>query len=151
MNVTRDVILDLLSLCHAGEASDDTRALVAAYAAEDPEIARLLTSPPATALPEPPHALDKENEMQTLEKTTSYMKWNTVFLAGATFLTLLAMMALAFMALAFFLFDGGEGSSQQLLAVAATWGFLIVLMPAVAWTGYFVFRSFYRVGPPAGL
>ena len=29
MKVTRDVILDLLPLCHAGEASDDTRDLVA--------------------------------------------------------------------------------------------------------------------------
>lgn len=40
MNVTRDVILDLLPLYLADEASPATRALVDAYLATDPELAR---------------------------------------------------------------------------------------------------------------
>ena len=41
MNVTRDVIYDLLPSYFAGDASDDTRALVEAYFETDPEFARM--------------------------------------------------------------------------------------------------------------
>ncbi|MFN7977858.1 MAG: hypothetical protein U0P30_06950 [Vicinamibacterales bacterium] len=41
MNVTRDVVIDLLPVYLAGEASADTRALVEAFLATDPPLARL--------------------------------------------------------------------------------------------------------------
>ena len=41
MQVTRDVIYDLLPAYFAGDASDDTRALVEAYFETDPEFARM--------------------------------------------------------------------------------------------------------------
>jgi len=41
MNVTREVIYDLLPAYFAGDASDDTRALIEAYFATDPEFARM--------------------------------------------------------------------------------------------------------------
>src|SRR6185295_5930612 len=41
MKVTRDVIYDLLPSYFAGDASDDTRALVEAYFETDPEFARM--------------------------------------------------------------------------------------------------------------
>ena len=41
MNVTRDVIYDLLPSYFAGDASDDTRALIEAYFETDPEFARM--------------------------------------------------------------------------------------------------------------
>jgi anti-sigma factor RsiW len=41
MNVTREVIYDLLPAYFAGDASDDTRALVEAYFETDPEFARM--------------------------------------------------------------------------------------------------------------
>lgn len=40
----RNVILDLLPACIAGEASDESQALVEEYARKDPEIARMLSS-----------------------------------------------------------------------------------------------------------
>jgi hypothetical protein len=43
MKVTRDVVYDLLPAYFAGEVSDDTRALVEAYFATDPEFARMAT------------------------------------------------------------------------------------------------------------
>lgn len=43
MRVTRDVIYDLLPSYFAGDVSDDTRALVDAYFASDPEFARMAT------------------------------------------------------------------------------------------------------------
>jgi anti-sigma factor RsiW len=41
MKVTRDVIYDLLPAYFAGDASDDTRALVEAYFETDPEFGRM--------------------------------------------------------------------------------------------------------------
>jgi anti-sigma factor RsiW len=42
MNVTRDVVSDLWPLYASGDASADTRALVEAFLARDPEFARLV-------------------------------------------------------------------------------------------------------------
>ena len=42
MKVTRDVILDLWPVYEAGEASEDTRALVESFLEQDPEFARLI-------------------------------------------------------------------------------------------------------------
>ena len=41
MNVTREVIYDLLPAYFAGEASADTRALVEEFFATDPELGRM--------------------------------------------------------------------------------------------------------------
>ena len=41
MEISRDVILDLLSLVDAGEASADSKALVEHHLAGDPELARI--------------------------------------------------------------------------------------------------------------
>jgi len=46
MNITRDVIIDLLPAYQSGEASADTRALIDEIAARDPDIARLVASAP---------------------------------------------------------------------------------------------------------
>ena len=48
MNLSRDVKRDLLTLVEAGEASADTRALVARWLAEDPELAREAAAARAT-------------------------------------------------------------------------------------------------------
>jgi hypothetical protein len=56
MNVTRDVILDLLPLYLSDEASPDTRALVDEHLEHDPDLARLadLSRARLTAPPPPP-------------------------------------------------------------------------------------------------
>jgi hypothetical protein len=144
MNVTRDVILDLLPLCHAGEASDDSRALVAAYAARDPEVARLLAAAPLTALPETPDELDKETEMKTLERTMSYLKWQTVLLGGATFLTFAVVLVLALVPAILIFAPAGQAAAGWLLPTALVAVLAAGLAAAAAWSGYFMFRSFYR-------
>jgi hypothetical protein len=55
MAVTRDVILDLLPLYLADEASSDSRALVTDHLERDPELARLAQQWKGR-LPEPPPA-----------------------------------------------------------------------------------------------
>ena len=42
MNVTREIVKDLLPLYVSGEASADTRTLVESFLREDPELARLV-------------------------------------------------------------------------------------------------------------
>ena len=42
MNVTREVILDLMPVCLSGEATPATRALVEEYMEQDPELAQRL-------------------------------------------------------------------------------------------------------------
>jgi len=55
MNVTREVILDLLPLYLADEASPDTQALVKAFLEQDPDLAKL-AGRWKTHLPGPPPA-----------------------------------------------------------------------------------------------
>jgi hypothetical protein len=57
MEITRDVVKDLIPVYLAGEASCDTKKIVETYAAADPEIQRLIAS--AEDLPLPP--MDPEN------------------------------------------------------------------------------------------
>jgi anti-sigma factor RsiW len=93
MNVTRDVILDLLPLYLAGEASDDTRALVDAYLERDLELARIAkqNSDLAARMAAPLTPLPKEHELKTLERTKTMLKLRSVLMAIAIFFTLLPM------------------------------------------------------------
>ena len=66
MNITRDVVIDLLPLYESGEASADTRALVDEFLARDAEFARIVRamrqqSPaPAPTTPNPESEADME-------------------------------------------------------------------------------------------
>lgn len=85
-SVTRSVILDLLPLSLAGEASDDSRTLIEEYFRLHPEEARelkelaarseaLLATPP----PPPPPSL----EAATLKRTRQYSQWRSQLLVFA--------------------------------------------------------------------
>jgi hypothetical protein len=64
VNVTREVVRDLWSLCASGEASDDTRQLVDAYFASDAELARTLRSD-SPAIDAPSLELPPDHEART--------------------------------------------------------------------------------------
>lgn len=99
MKITRNVINDLLPVYLAGDASDDTRALLEDYMRNDPTLAadvrahaekgtallRVLESPRVAATP--------DHELATLQKIRSYTRYRNQFLAfGLAF----AMMPFAF-------------------------------------------------------
>ena len=66
MTITRDVIYDLLPSYFAGDASDDTRALVEAYFETDPEFARMASRFQAiVADRQRPGAAAEERERET--------------------------------------------------------------------------------------
>jgi anti-sigma factor RsiW len=90
MNVTRNVVLDLVPAYLAGDASADTRALVDEYLATDPELARWMadqrTDVFAVVDDEPPRDLG----MRTLRRTRKRLalqRW--AFGLGCFFIALL--------------------------------------------------------------
>jgi hypothetical protein len=66
---TRDVVVDLWPLYVSGEASADTRALVEAFLAQDPELGERLREPDSTGLGPPALRLPADHERATLLRT----------------------------------------------------------------------------------
>ena len=99
MEITRDVILDLLPLYVADEVSVDTRALVERYLETDPELANIAEQSTAMALSEEvPIPLTKEDEMEAYEEAKRLIARRIAILAvviSFALVTLLAMVVLA--------------------------------------------------------
>lgn len=89
---------------------------------------------------------DKETEMQTLERTKSYMKWQTILLGGASLATFLAVLALASIGVYLLLFEGR--ASHRLMILAGAGGLVPVMMAFAAWIVYFIFRYSYPKPSP---
>jgi len=135
MKVTRDVVADLLPLYFGDEASADSRALVDAYFAEDPEFARQARAHPEASLPHAESStLLEETEMQTLQRTRKLLRMRGALVGFAVFLTLLP---LSFKA------SDETGFAWLLLdqPVALT---VIAMMAAAAWAAYFALRHRLR-------
>jgi hypothetical protein len=100
MEITRDVILDLLPLYIANEVSEDTRALIEKYLENDPEIAKIALKSAMAELPRNiPSPLTKEDKMKAYGEAKRLMFLRTMILA-----VLISGMILALLA-AFFLFS----------------------------------------------
>lgn len=89
MNVTRDVIQDLLTVYLSGEASRDTRALVEEWLRTDPELARQVERARALDLPQPPPPPSVEK--RALETTRKLLRWRMVLLGTAIYVTTLPL------------------------------------------------------------
>jgi hypothetical protein len=79
MNVTREVVLDLLPLYLSGEASADSRALIVEFLAQDPELAERIRAAPQGLLGDaPPPALPADLEVRSLRRARrliNLQKW----------------------------------------------------------------------------
>ena len=96
MEITRDVILDLLPLYLANEVSADTRALIDKYLETDPELANLAKLSPETLMLEDiPIPLTQEDKMKAYLEAKRFMFWRTVVLAVTISFTVLAFLSLA--------------------------------------------------------
>jgi hypothetical protein len=99
MKVTRDVILDLLPLYLAGEASEDTRLLVESYLETDPAMAKMAQRAQETKLPDDiPIPLTEDDEMKAFRKAKRLMIQHNLFLLLAVLFTFLFAMGLTFIA-----------------------------------------------------
>jgi len=95
MEITKNVILDLLPLYLADEVSEDTRTLVENYLDTDKELATLAKQSAALEFPgDTPVSLTDEDKMKTYKKTRWLLFLTIVILSilialilGATFYT----------------------------------------------------------------
>ncbi len=92
MLVTRDVILDLLPLYLAGEASAPTRSLVEQYLSQDESLAREVRSQVADPLGgRGPVDLPPELELRSLRRTRTLLRWHRRLFGVAIGLSVLAL------------------------------------------------------------
>jgi len=93
MEITKNVILDLLPLYLADEVSEDTRTLIENYLDSDEELAALVEQSAAMELPEDiPVLLTDEDKIKTFKKTRWLLVLTIIILSilialflGATF------------------------------------------------------------------
>ena len=90
MNITRDIVKDLLTVYLAGEASPDTVALVNEYLKHDPELACDAEAARDRGLGLPPTAVPSA-EKQALEETRQLLKNRTATLVVAMVFTVLPL------------------------------------------------------------
>jgi len=90
MNITRDIVKDLLTVYLAGEASADTRALVEEWLRQDPELARQVEAAQRGDLP--PVAVPAPSvETRSLDKTRRHFRLRAVVLGAAIYFTTLPL------------------------------------------------------------
>ena len=98
MEVTRNVVLDLLPLYLADEASADSRVLVESFLDTDPELAEMAKRPEITKLPtDIPISLTREDKLEAFREAKRLMFLRTVILAtiisGSFIVVLLIVLA----------------------------------------------------------
>ncbi|MBK8900892.1 MAG: zf-HC2 domain-containing protein [Anaerolineaceae bacterium] len=126
MNVSRDVIIDLLPLYLAGEASEDTRQLVEHFLADDPALAKLAEQAKVDNWNgEIPVPLQKEDEMKSFEKTKSLLFQQKLFLTLSVGTTLL-----------FIAFRFDENGVEWLWINSPQLGWGIFMTAALFWTAF---------------
>jgi anti-sigma factor RsiW len=86
MNITREVILDLLPVYLSGEASPATRALVEEYLKQDTELAQRIRLQADNLAKAVPSALPPDLELRSLRRTRRLLSWQRwLFGLGITF------------------------------------------------------------------
>ncbi len=128
MNVTRDIVKDLLPLYVAGEGSPDTRALVESFLRGDPELTRLADALRADDIAAPRAAAPRDPGRAELFRTKALIRRRTWSLASALFFTGLP---LSFVAgdegIRFLLLrDAPAAASMSLALAAALWILFVV-------------------------
>ena len=103
MEITRDVILDLLPLYLADEVSADTRTLVEKYLETDPELAEIANQTETMDLPKDvPIPLTMEDKMKAYREAKRFIFLRTAVLAVTISFTLVCVLSLGLVAVAFF-------------------------------------------------
>ena len=99
MEITRNVILDLLPLYVADEASADTRTLVEEYLETDPELADMAQDWAKMGFPgDIPVPLTKEDAMEAYKEARRLVFLRTVILAITIAITLSCVLGMGLMA-----------------------------------------------------
>lgn len=96
MKITRNVIMDLLPLYLADEASEDTKALVGQYLENDPDLAEIANKSKAEKLSGvAPIPLTKEDEMEAFKDAKRLMNRRIITLAAIISFSVLLIVGMA--------------------------------------------------------
>lgn len=99
MEITRNVIRDLLPLYAANEVSADTRALVAKYLEQDPQLAAMARELSRTpGMGEIPTAMTSEHQLQAFREAKRLMFYRSLLWAGVVCFGLIIAVGLALLA-----------------------------------------------------
>lgn len=113
MDVTRDIVIDLLPLYVAGECSQDTKHLVAEYLQTHPDLKQQAQQMAANLLPDTtPQRLKKDDELKSLQKTRRLLRLRSVLLAGAIFFSLVPFSFGNINGTTFFMLTDSPGSAM---------------------------------------
>jgi predicted anti-sigma-YlaC factor YlaD len=136
MRVTRDVVLDLLPLYVAGEASADTRALVDEFLGQDPELRRRADEArlePLHAGGPPAPTLPPDLELRSLRRTRGRLRWQRLTYAWALTLSFLSLSSVIS-------FEGGHLHVRLLLLELPHVFVPCLVLAAACWANYFLLR-----------
>ena len=131
MNVTRDVVEDLLPLYVAGEASGDSRVLVEAFLKGDPELVRLARGMAGSLPPkQTPEPLGEDVEMRSIKRTRNMLAWKSWLLGLGIFYTVTPFS---------FVWGPDQGFRWLLLGNPPQWPAVSFygVLAAICWFGYF--------------
>ena len=95
MEITRDVVLDLLPLYIAGEGSDETKRIVERFLETDPSLVSMVEHATSIGFNEVPIPLSQEEIMDAYKKANKMMVIRTLGLAVVIAGTLLAILLIA--------------------------------------------------------
>jgi hypothetical protein len=121
MQVTRDIVIDLLPLYQSGEASKDSRAAIEEFLRKEPSLAQMTSQDAAVV----PTTAASELERQTIMRTRATIRRRSWILAAAIWFTLLPFS---------FVFRGGQVTFFMLRDQPASALFLLV--GAIMWVQY---------------
>jgi hypothetical protein len=145
VNVTREVILDLLPVYLGGEASPATRTLIEEYMEQDPELAQRIRLQWADNLGKiAPSALPPDLELRSLRRTRALLGWQKwLFGFGICFNAIALTSEISF-------HDGRIKEFHFLMRdFPAQFGSFAVLAIA-CWIGYYSLRRRLRTPRPTG-
>ena len=131
MEVTRDIVIDLLPLYQSGEASADTRSAVEEFINRDPSIARLAKMGADAAPPPPPPDL----EVRTVGRTRTLIRRRSWAMGLALACTLIP-----------FSFGFRDGETTFFLFRDAPQSRLLLLAAVMLWTWYALLTRKLRSG-----
>jgi hypothetical protein len=139
MNVTREIIIDLLPIYLAGEASMDTRALVESFLKQDPELAgRIRGQWMENMTKAVPSSLPPELELKALRRTRTLLgaqKW----LLGLSFFFTAMLLSNEFR-----IDDGHITEFHFLIRNYPVASSICATLAAAFWISYFYFRHRLR-------
>jgi hypothetical protein len=146
MNVTREVILDLLPVYLAGEASPATRALIEEYMEQDKDLAQRIRVQWADNLDKiAPAALPPDLELRSLHRTRAMIGWQKWLFGLGICFTAIALTS------EFSFGDGRIKDFHFLMRDFPTQFGSFAVLAIGCWSSYYAIRRRLRIAAPPSM